>query len=260
MKYLSLTDYQKSVLNGCMLGDGHLTHIKTCKSSEFRYISSSFEHCNLIYNVFKNIAQKRYENGPIKNIVYDKRTNKNYTSYHFRTKGNKLFYDIRQLWYPDGIKIIPEEVINNLNNIVCLFWFIGDGSLLSSARSQTIKISTNNFTKNDVDKLTIKLCDFNARCRLHTKDQPIIFIPKVKIKKFLNFIGDCPVKDYSHKWNYINYKNKKFENKTQFNTQNIKSFLYQDFINGCDLWQLHKKYKMEYNLIKYHYKKWKEKS
>lgn len=96
----------------------------------------------------------KYTNGDISyNMYYDKRTNKNYERYSFKTYVNEGFTEIYNLWYKNNVKIIPKNL--KLNKIICLIWYIGDGSLVTSKRTQYIKLATNCFTKEDQENILL---------------------------------------------------------------------------------------------------------
>jgi len=72
-----LTNRQVQIINGCLLGDGHLKKCNTDKcNSQFVYTSNIENHVKFVYNEFSEylkVIRKRE--------VYDKRTNKNYIRY-----------------------------------------------------------------------------------------------------------------------------------------------------------------------------------
>lgn len=192
------TNKQIEVLTGCLLGDGHLSKIRS--NSYFSYTSSIENHVNLIYNEFNEYMNDiRFIN------YYDKRTNKIYYRYVTNSILNEKFTELRNIWYPNGIKIIPNDT--KLTNISCLFWYIGDGGLVQNYKKENtsyLKLSTQCFTENDIDNILLpQLRQFKAY-----RYNNLIFIPRINIDKFLSFIGDCPIPEYKHKWEVFSYKNK----------------------------------------------------
>lgn len=122
-----LNDKQRNYLYGAMLGDGCLVKTSRSINSQFVYTSKSFQHVEFISIPFQDIL---YNEG-IKYITYnDKRTNKAYERYTFRTITDIGFEKERKLWYPDGIKHIPNSL--KLNSIICLIWYIGDGGICNN--------------------------------------------------------------------------------------------------------------------------------
>ena len=81
---MSFTDIQLSILNGALLGDGCLYLGKRNKNACFTYNSSQKEHVEFVSNFIKEFCSSgKYK--IIKTETFDKRTNKTYVGYRFRT-------------------------------------------------------------------------------------------------------------------------------------------------------------------------------
>lgn len=194
-----LSDEEQQILNGCLLGDGHLTKT-SCKSSRFVYKSNQFDHVNYIYNQFKEYAVKRHKYGPVHYETFSPQTKKVYSGYQFDTQHNIIFYEWRQKWYPESKKIVPRDL--ELTPLTCLLWYIGDGSLSNNY----ITLYTNGFSNEDVDFLIKKLYNLSFQpYKGYSHLLPIIIIPRRQVKNFLNYIGECPVISYDYKWDYKDY-------------------------------------------------------
>lgn len=208
----------QSVIEGCLLGDGHLELGKRCTNSNLSYRSSSKKHVEFVHKQFINYCSNNYKT--IKRTEnYDKRTNKTYVSYYFRTKKDKIFTEQYKRFYIGNIKVVPIDLI--LNKINLLFWYIGDGSI-----QDYIKIHTDSFSETEVDFLCEKLSMFGAKKMKKQKFSYMVYIPRFFVKSFLNYIGDCPIEDYNHRWNITDYKYKKVE---KDNVSDYSSF-YKDII------------------------------
>lgn len=149
---------------------------------------------------------KECQFGPIKYVSFDERTNKYYTRYTIRTISNLSFYHLRNKWYPRGIKIVPPDVV--LTPTTMLFWYVGDGGLINGPRSQYIKLSTYSFSSKDINILMDKLSEYQPK--KYGKKQYVIYIPRIQIKKFLDYIGDCVMICYKHKWHFKEYKYERY--------------------------------------------------
>jgi hypothetical protein len=237
------------VLEGCLLGDGHLELHKHCKNARFSYLSSSKQHVEYVHQFFKHYCSDNYQE--VKRSEYfDKRTDKTYVRYYFKTKALPIFTEQHQRFYSNGIKLVPKDLI--LDKTTLLFWYIGDGELES--RYGFIKLHTNNFTRDDVNFLCSLLVNFNAKEIRKNDNQYLISIPRKKVKSFLSFIGPVIFSDYKHKWEFVNYKNKNIE----VNGINSYSLLYplvvEDFNTGkFTIYQLQKKYNIPIKAIKNHF-------
>ena len=196
---LVLSQHQREVLYGALLGDGCLWKSKHGRNAQFTYTSKSRQHVEFVYQQLGIPCAQG-----IQEYVYtDKRTQKTYTRYLFRTEHNIVFEEERQRWYPNNIKVVPNDL--QLTSLTCLIWYIGDGSLTTANKTQYIKLSTDGFTIEDVQHLCKQLFDFGAHY-LPNHGHPRLYIPRQYIQHFFEYIGPCPFEDYAYKWNVIPYK------------------------------------------------------
>ena len=241
-----LNDLQLDYLYGAMLGDGCLYKAKNGVNSQFIYTSKSYHHVEFVAKPFESIL---YKEGIKYCSQFDKRTGKTYDRYTFRTITDKCFKKERELWYPDGIKHIPNNL--KLNPTICLIWYIGDGGICNLKRSQHIKLSTQCFNKEEQEDILIsQLSDFEASLTKGdmSKDhvqQYFILIPRRKMTEFFNYIGECPFTDYLYKWNFTEYSNKisapQIENEKYF----IKLYLL-----GLKCRQIAEVFDVDFNTVK----------
>jgi len=242
---IKLSNEQMEILNGCLLGDGHLTKSKV--NSSFNYLSSIRNHTDLIYSQFSEFGGnvKRKE-------TYDKRTLKTYISYRFLTKTNETFTKLRNIWYPQGIKIVPKNL--KLTKLTCLYWYIGDGSLSQNYEKKEtlyLKLSTNNFTSNDIDNILLpQLKKYDAY-----RWENLIFIPRKNINDFLYYIGTCPFPEYQHKWNVFNYKNINIEKNGIKSHKHLEDSIINMFNSNVKPYIIAKQLDVESSLVKYYLKK-----
>lgn len=245
MSEINLTQYELEVIQGCLLGDGSLS-IKG-KSSCFMYGSSNYDHTYYIWKLLKSLMTPRFKNGPVESKIYDKRTGKTYTRYEIRTKSNITFYNLRVKWYPDGIKIVPNDL--QLTNTVILLWYIGDGSL--DKQHGYIKLCTDSFDTKSLELLNSQLQDFKSWINYNNNR---IFIKRIHCEKFLNHIGDCPIDTYKHKWELKKLKNKDIELLGPKDHSNFYDRIKKDFNTGdYTIYGLYKKYDVPIKCIKNHF-------
>lgn len=246
MQKIFLNKEQKDYLYGAMLGDGCLYRAKRGINSQFIYTSKSYQHVNFVSIPFKNIL---YKEG-IRYVTYrDKRTNKEYDRYTFRTITDVGFENERKIWYPDGYKHIPNDL--KLNPTICLIWYLGDGGMCNSNKSQNIKLSTHCFKKEEQEDILLPQLScfeaFLAKADVGENGNQVycIYIPRRKIKEFLEFIGECPFEDYSYKWNFKEYKNKVSEQQTKNEKYFIKLYLL-----GLTCQQIANVFDIDFNTVK----------
>lgn len=220
-----LSDVQLDFLYGGLLGDGCLYLHKNATNAQFIYTSKSYQHTEYVSRPFikcltdSGIRETRY---------FDERTQKQYERYVFKTRCNPVFTREYNSWYSDGIKHIPNSL--KLNPTICLIWYIGDGGICRSSRSEYIKLATNCFDKNEQEDILIpQLSTFGAKLMkgdldINGKQQYFIYIPHRFEDAFLNYIGRCPFNDYKYKWDILPYKNFNLHNDREKVNQMIKLF------------------------------------
>lgn len=246
MSEIQLTQHELEVIQGCLLGDGCLS--LNGKSSCFMYGSSNYDHVKYVWDQLKRLSTPRYENGPVELKIYDKRTNKTYINYSIRTKSNITFYNLRMLWYPERIKIVPKDL--KLTNTIIRLWYIGDGSI--SKDSGMIKLCTDAFDDESLELLNGQLQKWKSWINFNNRR---IYIKRINAKQFLSYIGECPVKSYQHKWVIKQLKNCKI-NKSGPDDHSSKYLdIVKDFETGeYTIYGLYKKHNVPIKCIKNYFK------
>jgi hypothetical protein len=246
MSVINLTQYELEVIQGCLLGDGCLS-IKG-KSSCFMYGSSNLDHVEYVWNQLKDLVSPRYKDGPIRREIYDKRTKKTYINYSIRTKSSITFYNLRMVWYPEGLKIVPKDL--ELTNTIILLWYVGDGSLDKS--HGYIKLCTDSFDKDSLEFLNGQLQEWKSWINF-TNNR--IYIKRIFAKHFLNYIGDCPVESYKHKWEIKQLKNSKIDEDGPIDHSLKYLDIVKDFkTEEYTIYRLYKKYGVPIKCIKNYFK------
>lgn len=152
-----LTKYQEEVLNGLMLGDGCIyRHTDTCKP-HLTVVRSQVDRDYLTdnYNVFKDFCKEG--RGVIDGSVFDKRTgNTNFFS-KFVTRRCEALIPYYKRWYPNREKHVPQDII--LTPLTLAIWFSDDGSIRNSCSEWRfqLQLSTDSFSKQEVDILKRKI-------------------------------------------------------------------------------------------------------
>lgn len=241
-----LTPLEQEVVEGAMLGDGHLEKHKNGISACLRYCSKSKQHIEYINNYMV-----KYSSGIKYQEYCDKRTNKIYTKYSMRTKSNQGFTQLYDKWYINQVKHIPNNLI--LTPLICLIWYIGDGSLNNNKNSQLIKLSTHCFLKEEQEQILLPQlkqfhpCLYKAGINKKGQEQYCIYIPHYYIKDFLNYIGECPFEDYQYKWEYKEYLYKKPTNCKLYEKQCCDLYL-----QGRSYYSIAKQFSIEPSIVRYY--------
>jgi hypothetical protein len=120
-----------------------------------------------------------------------------------RSRSHPDFYKQYQRWYRfrNGkfIKSVPTDV--RITPVSVMMWYLGDGSVVHPKDDSTInlRLSTDGFTKDEVDYLVTKLEEIGISCHRNTSNR--IMIDASGIPAFFDFIGrKSPVSCYDYKF------------------------------------------------------------
>ena len=114
-------------------------------------------------------------------------TGKVYESYRFYTKN--VFKSERFYLYPNGIKIIPDDISIYLSPLALAVWFMSDGSKMYN----TVRISTNSYSLTDIYiQISALKYNFNIDATIHITNKNtnsyIIYINQSSYLTFKNVI------------------------------------------------------------------------
>jgi hypothetical protein len=180
-----LTKTQQDTLSGLMLGDGCLyrrkeTHnpylVVVRKQDDRDYLKDNYE-------VFKEFCKR----GVIDGSLFDKRTNNTTYFSKFSTRRCGVFKSYYEKWYPNGKKIVPDDI--ELNPLTLAIWFCDDGYMrFSSSGKIRIQLSTDGFDekyvvllKNMLEKRYNKEFTITSNFRLNAYDESAsIFLKEIE--------------------------------------------------------------------------------
>ena len=141
----SLTQLQKSIIIGSILGDGYL-RIFPGRKNALLEINHSFkvkDYVDWKYLVLKNVSGSppKIRKGNGKRLAY-----------RFYTKQLPELTNLLKEFYRNGKKIVPDNLI--LNPIILAIWFMDDGSRCSSS---SFYLNTQQYSLEDQEKMVAKL-------------------------------------------------------------------------------------------------------
>jgi hypothetical protein len=119
---LKFSDEQEQVFTGLLLGDGGLLNTSTLSvshSSRQAYYLDWFDDALAELNPNRKI-----------------RSGDNRDEHISRYKVCRRTRELRQEWYPEGTKRIPDRVWDELDDLGLAIWFMDDGGFVKSGRSQ----------------------------------------------------------------------------------------------------------------------------
>lgn len=150
----SLTQLQKSLIIGTLLGDGYLRIVKGRKDAflEVNHSVSAKSYVDWKYEILKDItiSAPKMRKGNGSRIAY-----RFYTRQHLEIS---KFYD---LFYVNGKKRVPDI---ELDPMVLAVWFMDDGS---KCRDSDVYLNTQQFSIADQEKLRVMLNKLGLKATLN---------------------------------------------------------------------------------------------
>lgn len=160
-----------SLLVGCLLGDAYASQAKgNITGTKFRFKQSG-RHKGYLFFLYQFLFERGYctTSGPreYKTILINetKNTSNTYYGYEFDVFTFSSLNWLYDLFYENGRKVIKPELINYLTPMSIAFFIMDDGGWVSGSKS--VRISTNNFTLEEVELLAHMLkTKFNLDCTI----------------------------------------------------------------------------------------------
>lgn len=153
-----LTEKQRSIVIGSILGDGYITRNKS-KATGQAIGNANIEFCQTAdrkdYLLWKAEEMQPF----IRNIYQDKK----YLTYYANTVNYHVFNEFYDVFIKDGKKSIPIDIVNYLNELVLAIWVQDDGR----TESYWSNLCTQGFTEEENHILAKALEDkFNLITRV----------------------------------------------------------------------------------------------
>jgi DNA-binding transcriptional regulator WhiA len=187
-----LSEKQKNVLLGTLLGDGSLKR----RGNFYRlHIKHSYKQISLVRykrEVFSNIT-----NMPTR-VFFQRVKDKDYKFCEFVTLTHPEFSEYRKLFYKDKKKVISQKLKQLLKSPLSLaMWFMDDGC----AEYAGVSFNTQCFSLKEVGFLSYILKEnFGLDSTIRkNKNGWIIYIPKNNLNKFTNTIKKYLLPDFLYK-------------------------------------------------------------
>ena len=192
----NLSDKQKSLILGTLLGDGSLE--KRWKFPRLR-IDHSFaqeEYVFWKYNILQNIATR------IPHILYetDKRSGKTFGRWYFSTKAISELDFYHQLFYRNNKKVISEDIVDHFSSPLSLAtWLMDDGYKRNDCNA--LRLSTDCFSYEE--HLVLQNClskNFGINSKIHKKGSTWnIYIPSAEMKNIRSLLNPFIIPSMSYK-------------------------------------------------------------
>lgn len=199
--YRKLSDSERNVIIGELLGDGSFTNEKQSCGLAYRHSCKYEENLIWIKSLLRNIDWAK--------IIY--RKNKENIYFYLRSKNHPDFKEIYDDFYYDlngkRKKRIPKNL--QINGTVLLHWFLGDGCASSYVNKNgktcnSIEIAACGFNIDDLYRIVLpQLNLMGIKCKIKDKKSgPVIIVYRESYERFYEVIGDCPVDCYKYKFKF----------------------------------------------------------
>ena len=145
-KNLTLTQTQRSLLVGMLLGDGHLETQDHGRTYRLKVEHSTIqkEYVEWLYEQFKSFVRTPPQEK--KKLLHGK----SHTSYSFSTYSLGAFRFYAQQFYAGRKKVMPKLIEKLINPLALAIWFMDDGSC-KSERHSTYIIHALGYNKNNLE-------------------------------------------------------------------------------------------------------------
>ena len=190
-KQFCLTQIQRSVLIGTVLGDGGLRYRgKECRL----HIKHSLNQLSLVeykWRIFEPIISMKIR------CFSQKVSAKDYNFAEFVTLTHPIFTQYYQLFYKNTKKIVTDEVAKLLDPLILAVWIMDDGS----AEYAGLSIQTHSFSEDEVSLLIKSIrrnIGIQATMRMN-KGKNIIYFPFKALHDLRSKLGKYILPEFRYK-------------------------------------------------------------
>jgi hypothetical protein len=194
-----LNQEEYDILIGAILGDAHLRKLKQDVRVEIVHSIKQQEYLFWKYQKLKRWCQTEPHLVKFK----DARSGKKYLQWRFQTLSNKIFTDLWRMFYKNGTKIVPKNIVEILKSPLSLaVWFMDDGGRRND--SYGLFLNTLSFSKLEQKRLSECLKkNFKINSRIHwITDGYRLYIPSSEAKRFCTIIHPYIINELQYKLPY----------------------------------------------------------
>lgn len=184
-KTLKLSDLQREILIGTLLGDGHLETQNKGRTYRLKieHIFWQKNYIDWLYHILKDwvLTPPQEKIQKVNGILRKK--------YYFSTVSHGTFRFYAQQFYQNRKKILPKLIQKWLSPLVMAVWFMDDGSIKSN-RHRALILNTQCFTREENKKLiSIIKNKFDIEMSLRPQRQQWqLYIGSASVEKFVQLI------------------------------------------------------------------------
>lgn len=205
-KEFKLTKDCMAFFDGLLLGDGS---IPLRKGGNPRCYTQGCKHAEYLNYIISRAKKYGITFSPVLTRwrVDDRCKNKGFLESFLQSHSFETFEKIRKRWYDaKGVKHVPKDVLFNKDSL--LQFYLGDGNFY-----REIKLCTDGFSLEEINflqNLFDNCLKITTRVVKNGNNYEIV-IKKSDTRKFLSYIGKCPIKCYEYKWQDNESEEKKLE-------------------------------------------------
>lgn len=193
---LKLTDEQKEILIGLMLGDGCLETQN--KGRTFRLkIEQSLNHQAYVRHLYDLFEEWVLTPPQVKEKVSKGSQSQNLA---FQTVGHEAFRFFAHQFYKDGKKTVPKLIHRWLTPKAVAYWFMDDGSI-KSKESKAVIFNTHCFGSSEIELLIKVLHEtYHLQAKLRKqKDGSQIYVSGTSYETFAELISPYLIEEMKYK-------------------------------------------------------------
>lgn len=199
MKKISLSEFQKAVLVGTVLGDACLERnwSKTNYRLQVRQSKDQEAYVQWKYDVFKNIVLTQPQ--------YYKNTN----SIWFRTISHPDITKMYNTFYRDGRKVVPVEMLRPLlaSPLSVAVWFMDDGNIVrKKGNVQGYHLNTQSFSREEnvlLSEAFMKILGISCLVERNHQYYRLAIYKKRSHERFVEIVKDHILPSMQYKIGYI---------------------------------------------------------
>jgi hypothetical protein len=182
---LELNEIEEQVVVGGLLGDSYC-HIKRPKSV----------NANLEWAHGSNQIDYAYWKSELLNRLKFNVRNTKLNTLHFTSKNYKCLNDYHQLFYPNGKKVVNQQILDKIDKLGLLIWYLDDGSY--HKRDKTISLYTNCFSLFEQNEMKEWFkTKWGITCNIHRvkENQYCLYFPVKETKKLILLFKEFNIPD-----------------------------------------------------------------
>lgn len=193
---ISLSKEQKSVLFGIILGDGYLQKTGK-KNSRLRLEHGGNQKEFLLWKVKK--LRKLFQGKPKYLERVHPISKKKYSYWRHQSQSSPYLGKLRNIFYPDGKKRIPEDVEKYLTPLTLAVWYMDDGYYYLRDRCSYLYIGNTSSTEAEVAAKAL-LRKFNLFSRVKQKKKGYaLYFPPGETQKLKSIIKGHILPQFNYK-------------------------------------------------------------